>query len=56
MQVSLANLQEKLDQANGQVESNDGEARRQIDTAVRKISNYKEKLTGKKQSVAALEQ
>ena len=56
MQVSLANLQEKLDEANGQVESNDGEARRQIDTAMRKITNYKEKLTGKKQSVAGLEQ
>ena len=48
MQVSLASLQEKLDEANGQVSTNDGEARRLIDTAQRKIQNYKEKLADKK--------
>ena len=48
MQVSLAQLQEKLEDANSQVSNNDGEARRQIDTAMRKITNYKTKMTDKK--------
>ena len=48
MQVSLAALQAKLDEATANVEQNDGEARRQIDTAMRKITNYKTKMTDKK--------
>ena len=48
MQVSLAALQAKLDEATTNVEQNDGEARRQIDTAMRKITNYKTKMTDKK--------
>ena len=55
MQVSLTALQEKLDEANGQVETNDEEARRQIDTAMRKIQNYKDKLSAKKESIAGFE-
>ena len=51
----MATLQEKLDEANGQVSTNDGEARRLIDTAQRKIQNYKEKLADKKQAIAGLE-
>ena len=44
----MASLQEKLDEANGRVSTNDGEARRLIDTAQRKVQNYKEKLADKK--------
>jgi len=55
MQVSLAALQEKLDEANANVAANDGEARRQIDTAMRKIENYKAKVAEKKQTVAHME-
>lgn len=51
----MAALQEKLDEANGQVSTNDGEARRLIDTAQRKIQNYKEKLADKKEAIAGLE-
>ena len=41
-----------MDEANNQVDSNDQEARRQIETAMRKIENYKEKVTAKKGQVA----
>ena len=55
MQVSLGQLQEKLEESNSQVSNNDGEARRQIDTAMRKITNYKTKMTDKKSTIAGLE-
>ncbi len=54
-QKSLAALQEKLDEANKQVSGNDEEARRQLDTATRKIANYKNKVKDKKEGMAAME-
>ena len=44
-----------MDAANAQFEENDQEARRQIDTAMRKIQNYKEELEAKKTAITTLE-
>ena len=44
-----------MEEANSHVSNNDGEARRQIDTAMRKITNYKTKMTDKKTTIAGLE-
>ena len=56
MSALLEELRRELTDAGQKGEANDAEMRRQIDTAMRKLQNYKEELGQKKTQNAKLEE
>lgn len=55
MEGSLESLKADLAAANDAMDRNSEEMKRQIDTAMRKIQNYKEELEAKKSTISAME-
>ena len=55
MEGSLESLKADLAAANDAMDRNGEEMKRQIDTAMRKIQNYKEDLEAKKSTISAME-
>ena len=52
----MTELRSELEEANQKSEENDAEMRKQIDTAMRKLTNYKDELAQKKTQNAKLEE